>query len=110
MDRDRLGWLGWTATGVGVITLVLVVVNIVLATGNGALQREVNARQQQINEGIRVNNASNQMVQLLAAVAARTNDAEIRALLERHGTVLAPNPQGAQPPQAAPAPAEEAKP
>ena len=69
----------------GGCTLALVVLNIILFTGNRALRDEVNARQQFINDSIRVNQLNNQMIQLVARTAASANDMQLSSLLATNG-------------------------
>jgi hypothetical protein len=108
MDKGPV-WLAWVPTVVGAAVLLLVVLNIVLFNNNVDLQRQANARQQQINGAIRLGAINNQLIQMLATASVRDNDADIRAMLARHGITYSVTP--AQPPAAAaPAPAGGAQP
>ena len=107
MEKSPI-WLAWAPTVVGAAVLLLVVLNIVLFNNNVELQREANARQQQINGAIRLGGINSQLIQMLATASARDNDAEIRAMLAKHGITYSVNPSqapAAAPPAAAPAPA-----
>ena len=73
------------------LSLVLVVVNAALVTRNQSLQVQVTQRQQTINQGQQFGRLRQGLAQYLANVAASKNDADINALLTRHGiTVTAP--------------------
>jgi len=81
-------YLGWISTAVATVALGLVVVNIVLASGNRDMQRHANQRQQFINQSIQLGVVHGQLVTALGTLAAQTNDGEIRTMLAAHGVTL----------------------
>jgi len=98
----------WAATGLAGLSLVLVVVNAVLARSNESARIEVNQRQLSINEWVLEQRQNQDLIQLLAGASARDNNAAIRDLLAKYGitfTVNQPAPtatNGAVPPATAP--------
>jgi hypothetical protein len=92
-----LSLLGWCA-------LALVILNIVLFSGNRALRDEVNARQKFINDSIKVNQLNNQLIQLLARTAVSNNDLQLQGLLATNGVTyeVRSNAAGAASPSTGP--------
>jgi hypothetical protein len=90
-------WFRWLLSGIAVLGLVFVVVNIYLFLGNRSIQGEVNDRQQFINQSIQLDRLNRELIAGLANLAARNNDEQIRNLLASHGitfTVNQPNAGG----------------
>jgi hypothetical protein len=79
-------------TGLAVLVLLLVVVNILLALGNQSLQAEVNERQQSIAQAIQLEGLNRQVISLLANMAVKTNDEQLMNLLASSGVGFAPPP------------------
>jgi len=95
--RSLAGSQFWLLNIISVLALVLVVTNISLFLSNRAAQTEVNARQQYINDSIKLNRLSNQLIQSLANLSAQAGDKEIKDLLAVHGiqfTVNSPATSG----------------
>jgi hypothetical protein len=92
-------WLRPAATLMAIAAIVLVFVNAVLVVRNQEAQREVNQRQQVINQGVQLARASQFVVETIAKVAVASKDDKLTALLERHGVHLTVNqpPAGAKP-------------
>lgn len=84
-NRSLSGAQFWVLNVIAVLALVLVATNISLFLSNRAAQSEVNARQQYINDSIKLNRLSNQLIQSLANLSAQTSDGEIKDLLAAHG-------------------------
>jgi hypothetical protein len=84
-------------------SLIASVGAIVFSVSNQSLRQEVAERQQVINQGLALSQVNTRLVNSLAALAARDNDAQIHALLAQQGITYSTNPvphgQGA-PPQA----------
>jgi hypothetical protein len=101
----------WTATGLAGLSLVLVLVNALLARSNESARLEVNQRQLSINEWTLEQRQNQDLIQMLAVASARDNDAAIRDLLAKNGvtfTVNQPAPgagEGVAAPGTPPAPA-----
>jgi predicted Holliday junction resolvase-like endonuclease len=75
------------------LLLVLVLVNILLGFGNQSLQSEVAERQQEIAHGMQLEALQRQVVSVLADMAAKTNDAQLKDLLAKSGFGMSPNPE-----------------
>lgn len=75
----------WSGIGFGGLSLLLVIVNIVLAVMNGRTQAEVAARQQFISDAPQYNAIGEALVHSLNATVASTNDAALIAMMQRHG-------------------------
>ena len=75
----------WLLTAMGAVALVLVVVNISLTLSNSDLRAQVNERQKFINQSIQLSQLHNQLVRGLATLAARSNDQQLREVLEQQG-------------------------
>jgi predicted Holliday junction resolvase-like endonuclease len=85
-------------TALAVLVLLLVIVNILLMAGNQSLQLSVNERQQYIAETIQLEALNRQVIGVLAEMALKTNDGQLKELLAGVGINLSPTPS--QPPDA----------
>ena len=85
-------------TGLAVLVLLLVIVDILLLAGNQSLQMSVNERQQYIAETIQLEALNRQVIGVLAEMALKTNDGQLKELLAEVGINLSPTPS--QPPAA----------
>ncbi len=75
--------------------------NLLLGADVRSLQTNVATRQQYINESIPLARVNTQIIQTLANMSARSNDAAIRDMLSRHGVTFAsPEPVPSDPEQA----------
>jgi hypothetical protein len=92
-------WFRGVLSGIAVLGLVFVVVNIVLFLGNRTIQGEVNDRQQFINQSLQLDRLNRELIAALANLAARNNDDQLRNLLASHGITFTVN----QPTSTAPA-------
>lgn len=72
-------------TGWSVLVLILVLVNIVIGLGNQSIQAEVTERQQEIAQTIQLEALNRQLVTVLASMAVKTNDAQLKKLLADSG-------------------------
>lgn len=79
-------------TGLAVLVLLLVIVNILLMAGNQSLQLSVNERQQYIAETIQLEALNRQVIGVLAEMALKTNDGQLKELLAGVGINLSPAP------------------
>ena len=86
---------GLIQTILAVVALVLVVVNVMLALGNQSVQADVNERQQFIAQSIQLEQLNRQVVTVLANMAMKGNDEQLKNLLASSGVGLAPNPESA---------------
>lgn len=78
-----------------VVALVLVLANVMLALGNQSVQADVNDRQQFIAQSIQLEQLNRQVVAVLANMAMKGNDEQLKNLLTSSGVDLAPNPESA---------------
>jgi hypothetical protein len=74
------------------LLLILVLVNILLAYGNQSLQSEVAERQQTIAQAIQLEALYRQVVTVIAEVAIKTNDPQLKELLKASGFAVGPQP------------------
>ena len=68
-----------------VLVLVLVLLNILIGLGNQSVQAEVSERQQEIAQTIQLEALNRQLVTVLASMAVKTNDAQLKKLLADSG-------------------------
>jgi hypothetical protein len=83
------------------LTPLLVVVDLALFERNRALQLELAGRQQFLQQSAQLETLQRELVNAIATLAARNDDAALRAILAEQGIV--PSPPGA--PGAPPSPA-----
>ena len=86
-------------TGLSVLVLLLVIVDILLMAGNQSLQLSVNQRQQYIAETIQLETLNRQVIGVLAEMAVKTNDGQLKELLAGVGLNLSPTPPQAPGPK-----------
>ena len=86
---------GLIQTILAVVALVLVVVNVMLALGNQSVQADVSERQQFIEQSMQLGQLNRQVVAVLANMAMKSNDEQLKNLLASSGVGLAPNPESA---------------
>lgn len=96
------GWLYRLLVALSGITLVLVVVYIVLIQDNRSVQREINQRQQFINQSIQLGRINDALIRALATTAVSNQDDKLRDLLTQNGITINPT-TGAPEREAAPA-------
>ncbi len=78
-----------------VVALVLVVANVLLSMGNQSVQADVNDRQQFIAQSIQLEQLNRQVVTVLANMAMKSNDQELKNLLAASGVALGPPSESA---------------
>jgi len=87
-----IGLLNWLLVGLAGTAMILVVVDFALARANGALQAEVNRRQQFIAESVRLSRVREALIHDIAAAAINGNDGRLREILTRQGITIATSP------------------
>jgi len=99
-------------TALAALNLVLVLANILLTVGNQSLQSEVSERQQLISQAIQLENLNQQVIAVLANMAVKSKDEQLKNLLVSSGVGFAPSPESAptKSPEAAPSKTPEAAP
>jgi hypothetical protein len=85
----------WTTTLIAAVCFVLMLVNIALGYTNAAARAEVAQRQQFVQQSIQLEGLYKEIVRSLAELGARNNDADVKALLQRHGITYNVNPPAA---------------
>ncbi|HEY7716607.1 MAG TPA: hypothetical protein VIE90_18985 [Candidatus Binatia bacterium] len=79
------------------LILLLVLVNIVVALGNQSIQAEVAERQQEIAQTIQLETLNRQLIAVLANMALKTNDEQLKKILAESGINLDAAHEGALP-------------
>jgi predicted Holliday junction resolvase-like endonuclease len=77
------------------LIVLLVVVNILISVGNQSIQAEVSERQQEIAQTIQLETLNRQLVTVLASLAMKTNDEQLKKILAESGINLGNTPEGA---------------
>ncbi|HLJ64686.1 MAG TPA: hypothetical protein VKT70_11310 [Stellaceae bacterium] len=91
MERSRRARIfAWTASGLGVISLVLVGVSVGLRFSNQAIDADVIGRQNFINATVQLGQVEAALLQLLGNAALNNKDEQIHDLLTRHGITVKP--------------------
>jgi predicted Holliday junction resolvase-like endonuclease len=80
-------------TGLAVVMLVLVIVNILLSLGNQYLRLDVNERQQSITQALQLEAVHREIATAIATVAVKTKDEQLKSLLASQGINLSANPE-----------------
>lgn len=87
-----------TAATLGALALLLAAANVTLSSLNRGLQGDIATRQQYVQQSVQLEGLYREIIRALAELAARNNDQDVRALLQRHGisySVNAPAPAAA---------------
>jgi hypothetical protein len=79
------------------LVFVLVLLNIFVALGNQSIQAEVSERQQIIAQTIQLESLNRQLINVLANLALKTNDEQLKKVLAASGIDLS---SGGEPPAA----------
>jgi type II secretory pathway component PulK len=72
-------------TALAVLMLVLVLVNILMSLGNQSLRAEVNERQQFLAQSMQLEGLHREIITVLATVALKTNNDQLKSLLASQG-------------------------
>jgi predicted Holliday junction resolvase-like endonuclease len=75
------------------LLFILVLVNILLAYGNQSLQSEVAERQQTIAQAFQLEALYRQVITVVAEIAMKTNDPQLKELLKASGFAVGPQPE-----------------
>jgi hypothetical protein len=79
-------------TGLAVLMLLLVLVNILVSLGNQSLRLEVNERQQFLAQSMQLEGLHREIITVLATVALKTNNDQLKSLLASQGINLGQTP------------------
>jgi hypothetical protein len=88
-------WQFWVLTTLAGLTIVAALVNARLFVGNRELQAAITSRQQFIVQSMQLQNLYTEIARALADLSARSNDDEIRALLQDRGITFTFTPPAA---------------
>ncbi len=88
--KIRILLTSWSA-----LILVLVIVNILIAMGNQSIQADMAERQQEISQTIQLETLNRQLITVLANMAMKTNDEQLKKLLAETGINLDAAPESA---------------
>ena len=80
VDKGKL-----VLTGLAVLMLVLVLVNILMSLGNQSVRAEVNERQQFLAQSMQLEGLHREIITVLATVALKTNNDQLKSLLASQG-------------------------
>ncbi len=94
----------WIATFVGAGCFAAMAANVTLGTLNHSARTDVNQRQQYVQQSVQLEGLYKEIIRALAELGTRNNDADVKALLVRHGITV-----NVAAPAAAPAPAAPAR-
>jgi Tfp pilus assembly major pilin PilA len=75
------------------LVLLLVVVNIFIAIGNKSVQTDVSERQQMIASTMQLEALNRQLINVLANLALKTNDEQLKSVLASVGINLQSAPE-----------------
>ena len=79
-------------TGLAVLMLLLVLVNILISLGNQSLRMEVSERQQFLAQSMQLEGLHREIITVLATVALKTNKDPLKSLLASQGINLGQPP------------------
>ncbi len=82
----------WFLVTAAALAVVLAAVNVTLSTGNRRIQAEVSSRHQFVQQSIQLEGLYRDMVKRLADLSAKSNDEQLRRMLETHGVTVSRNP------------------
>jgi glucose uptake protein GlcU len=77
----------------GFLAIILLVVNVSVATANRMKQKDIAQRAEQVMQGQAILQINQGVVRLLAEAAIRGNDSQIRSLLGQEGITLQEQPK-----------------
>ena len=75
----------WTLSGIALLVLALVLVNVFVSRSNAQLQQQVNERQLYIQQTLQLEGLYRDMVRALAELSVQNKDERLRALLAAQG-------------------------
>ena len=87
-------WEFWFLTGVGAVTLVLVLANATLFLTNRSTQIDANSRQQFIQQSIQLETLYREIVKALADLSVKNNDKQLKDMLTSQGITVTVGQQG----------------
>lgn len=94
------GFQYWIVNALAAACLFALGSNIWLATANKSAQTDLALRQQYVQQSVQLEALYRDIIRALAELSARNNDADVKAMLARHGITYSLSP-AAQAPAAA---------
>lgn len=91
MRKEISSIAGWVAIIGSCLVLVVNVYTVVTVAGTRAAKLESQKYLNSLNRGLRVQQINSQLINALANVSARTQDAEIRSVLASEGVTFSVN-------------------
>lgn len=88
----------WLATVLAAACFVAMAANVALGYSNLASRAEVTQRQQYVQQSLQLEGLYREIIRALAELAARNNDSDVKAMLQRHGISFNVNATPAAPP------------
>jgi hypothetical protein len=85
------------ATGIAVLALLLLAVNVTLVLLNRSTQADIALRQQYVQQSVQLEGLYREIIRALAELGARNGDEQVRAMLGRHGISYSVAPPAAAP-------------
>ena len=80
-------------TALSALVLSLVIANVFIAIGNQSIQTDVSERQQVIASTLQLEALNRQLINVLANLALKTNDEQLKAVLATVGINLQAGPE-----------------
>ena len=94
----------WVLTAIAAASFAAMLASVTLGYSNATSRTEVNQRQQFVQESVQLEVLYREIVRALAELAARNNDSDVKAMLQKHGITYTANaPAGSPAGAAAPA-------
>ena len=90
----------WIVNALAAVCLLALGSNIWLTTANKSAQTDLALRQQYVQQSVQLEALYRDLIRALAELSARNNDADVKAMLARHGITYSLSP-AAQAPAAA---------
>lgn len=90
----------WIVNALGLASLVLLAANVWLSTSIQSGQADLALRQQYVQQSVQLEGLYREIIRALAELSARNDDADVRAMLAKHGITYSVNEPA---PAAAPA-------
>lgn len=75
----------WLATALAAACLALMAANVALGYSNQSARGDVGQRQQYVQQSVQLEGLYREIIRALAELAARNNDGDVKAMLQRHG-------------------------
>ncbi len=91
----------WIVNALGLVCLGLLGTNVWLATSNQTGKADVTLRQQYVQQSVQLEGLYREIIRALAELSARNNDADVKAMLSKHGISYSVNAATPAPPATA---------